>query len=207
VPPTRGSKYPPINLSPKQAAPANTATLQQASPKPVTGFDPKTSKEVPAQRARNAQTYANTDGSETTAFSIAPVNYQDSRGIWQPITPTVVADSRALGGAGGFASAGGAAASEFAAQLGGPRLASLKLDDAHEVAWDLQTAGRAKATVQGATVRYAGIATGTDLELAAQSTGLKETIILGSREAGRGFSFPLSLKGLSAKLDAAVMSC
>mgnify|MGYP006196673793 CR=1 FL=1 len=50
-----------------------------------TGFDRATSREREDARGPHERVYANADGTETTEFSAAPVNYRTSDGAFDPI--------------------------------------------------------------------------------------------------------------------------
>ncbi|HSY14567.1 MAG TPA: LamG-like jellyroll fold domain-containing protein, partial [Jatrophihabitantaceae bacterium] len=208
VPPSTRSRYPQHSLPQKPATPANTATVQNAAAprKAASGFNATSSKELPARRTRTEQVYANPDGTETTVFSAAPLNYQDAGGAWQPIKPTLTAGAQVLGGGTGWKSGGGAADVQLALQLGTAQLARVSIDGEHEIGWGVQTQSTAIAAVNGGTASYANFAKDADLQVAAQPGGLKETIVLKSVNAPRSYTFPLYLKGLTARLDGSNIS-
>jgi RHS repeat-associated protein len=184
--------YPAITF-PAAAAKANPANAS-TGPTSARGFDPATSKEEPAQRGPYDTTYRNADGTETTAFSKDPVNYRKADGSWQSIDTSLVPDGS------GWRNAADAVTSRFAGRAGGSGLVSFGLDGDHVFGYGLDGAQSVAGQAQGSTVTYAGVLADTDLRLDVQPGGVKESLVLASRNAPHSFLFPLQLKGLTAKL-------
>jgi len=89
LPETVRGRYPSVTWQ----QPQNEASVDTPPAPAATGFDPKTSREIPAARSAYDSTYANPDGTETTEFSTVPVNYQTPNG-WQPIDTRLTSDGR-----------------------------------------------------------------------------------------------------------------
>ena len=70
----------------------NTVTEAVPPVREVKGFDEKASAEQPARRSEYERVYSNTDGTETTEFSAAKLNYRGKDGAWTPIDPNLVDD-------------------------------------------------------------------------------------------------------------------
>lgn len=61
-----------------------------------TGFDPRTSVQVPSKGSAFATWFENADGTHTRKISQSPVNYRDASGNWQPIQTGLVWSSTGL---------------------------------------------------------------------------------------------------------------
>jgi len=94
VPQSTRGRYPQRPLPQQAPAGRNQAKVAAAPAGRVRGFDQATSQEAPAGRNAFERVYTNTDGTQTTEFSAAPVNYQRPDGSWQPIDARLVADAR-----------------------------------------------------------------------------------------------------------------
>ncbi|MFC0540716.1 polymorphic toxin-type HINT domain-containing protein [Kutzneria chonburiensis] len=184
--------YPAIKF-PSARPKANTASAT-VGPTSVRGFDPATSKEVPAQRGRNESTYRNADGTQTTEFSKDPVNYRKPDGTWQAIDTTLVPDGS------DWRNAADDVSTRFAGHAGGSGMVSFAVDGDHVFGYGLDGAQPVAGQTQGGTVTYPGVLADTDLRLDVQPGGVKESLVLASRNAPHSFLFPLQLKGLTAKL-------
>ncbi|MFC0433664.1 polymorphic toxin-type HINT domain-containing protein [Kutzneria buriramensis] len=184
--------YPSIKF-PAAAPKPNTASATNGQ-SAVRGFDPATSKEVPTESGRNQTTYRNTDGTETTAFSKDPVNYRKPDGSWQAIDTTLVSDND------GWRNASDEVSSRFAGHAGGSGMVSFGLDGDHVFAYGLDGAQPVSGQTQGSAVTYPRVLADTDLRLDVKPGGVKESLVLASRNAPHSFLFPLQLRGLTAKL-------
>ncbi|WP_165956683.1 putative adhesin [Kribbella antibiotica] len=203
VPASLKSRYPERQLSTAQPKATNGIKVVSAPVKPVLGFDRKTSREISNERTRFRTTYANADGTETTAISDTPVNYQRPDGTWAPIK--VALDRLPAVEGDGWRSSGDTVRSMLAGSLIPDRpVAEVTLSGGEKIGWGVQQTGRIAGTPVGTdTVRYAGFQRGADLELTVQPAGLKETIVLRSKASERSFVFPLYLQGLTATLSGA----
>ncbi|MFI9387758.1 polymorphic toxin-type HINT domain-containing protein [Kutzneria sp. NPDC052558] len=184
--------YPAITF-PAAKAKANTASVS-VGPTSARGFDPATSKKDPAQGGRYETTYRNADGTQTTEFSKDPVNYRKPDGSWQPIDTGLVPDGN------GWRNASDEVSSRFAGQAGSNGMVSFGLDRDHVFGYGLDGARPVAGQVEGSTVTYPGVLADTDMRLDVQPGGVKESLVLASRNAPHSFLFPLQLKGLTAKL-------
>ncbi|MFD1049163.1 hypothetical protein ACFQ1S_28325, partial [Kibdelosporangium lantanae] len=158
-----------------------------------TGYDPATSTELPERRTENERVYTNTDGTETTEFSTAKVNFHDQNGQLTPIDPTLVADH-------GWRNKADDIALKFAEDAGSPDLVTMSVDADHSVSYGMTGATTAKGTADGATVTYPDVRSNVDLKVESQPGGVKETLVLKNADTPRTFTFPLRLRNLTPKL-------
>ena len=193
VPQSLRARYPLRKEPAPPAAPGNKAEVapppDAAAPR---GFDAATSREVPAERDVNRREYVNTDGTRTTEYSTEPVNYRRPDGSWAPIDPNLVATGD------GWRTAAAPVESRLAARANAGELARIAFDGAHVLSYGLAGAAASPGEAHGATATYRGVLPDTDLELTAQGTGVKETLVLRTPAAPRTYVFPLALKGLHA---------
>ncbi|MFL4949989.1 LamG-like jellyroll fold domain-containing protein [Streptomyces sp. MMS24-I31] len=155
-------------------------------------FNARTSRRDASKSSRMATVYDNADGSTTRDVYQAPVNYQVSKGKWAPIDVDVRA-----GPDGRWHEKANSLAVDFGTRATDSALASLALDSGHRIAYALEGAAPVKGTADGSTVTYRQVLDGTDLKLAPTATGVKESVVLHSADAGNSWTFPLSLKGLT----------
>ncbi|HKT00839.1 MAG TPA: hypothetical protein VJT31_15015, partial [Rugosimonospora sp.] len=85
VPVSARGRYPAADLTPHRK-PEPVGVLPAAA---LRGFDAKHSREVVPARSTFQRTYDNPDGSQSTAFSIEPVNYRKPDGTWAPVDTTL----------------------------------------------------------------------------------------------------------------------
>ncbi|MGY6656849.1 polymorphic toxin-type HINT domain-containing protein [Amycolatopsis sp. TRM77291] len=186
------AKYPqPVFHSDK---PKPNPVAEQAVSAKVTGFDERTSRELPDRRGPRERTFANPDGTETTEFSEGPLNFRRPDGGWQPIDPAVVPDG------GGWRNAADQVDTRFAGTASAEPFVSMRLPGAQEFAFGLAGAQSVPARVEGSSITYPGVAGGADLRIDVLPGGIKETLVLGSPRAATSWLFPLRLGGLTPKL-------
>ncbi|MEU9450634.1 LamG-like jellyroll fold domain-containing protein [Streptomyces sp. NPDC048277] len=155
-------------------------------------FNARTSKRSATESTRTETVYQNADGSTTREMYTSPVNYQVGKGRWAPID----VDLRA-GPDGRWHEKANSLGVDFAADATDSALASLTDGKGHRVAYALKGAASVKGTADGSTVTYHDVLADTDLALAPTATGVKESVVLGSADAGNTWTFPLTLKGLT----------
>lgn len=138
--------------------------------------------------------FENPDGSRTAQVSQTPVNYRSSNGDWLPVDATLV------DGPGGRLrpSAHGLAIS-MARSARDSALVQVGTDPATSVSFGLDGAGDVKASVKGARAVFAGVQSGVDLVEQPTGEGVKELLVLSGPNAPTQWTFPLTLKGLTAK--------
>jgi RHS repeat-associated protein len=194
-PKTLRSQYP---LWSGQAAPepaANRASVVAApQPAPVTGFDPRTSRELPERRGAYQRGYRNADGTETTEISTSPVNVRRPDGSWSPVETNLLAD-----GSGGWRNAAGAIDLRLAGRADAETVAQVDLGP-RAIGFGLAGAAGAAGRVAGDTVSYPQAWPEVDVRLQSVAGGVKETLVLRSAQAARSFRFRLSLTGLTASV-------
>lgn len=185
-------KYPRIE-SQNAGAPSNEVEVKAASAN-VRGFDASSSKEVPDQRGERERTYRNADGTLTTEFSQSAVNYRKPDGRWAPIDTTFVGTSD------GWRNAADQIELRLSRNANAGSMVRLKFDDQHEIAFGLQGAVPSSGVANGNSVTYPKVLPGVDLKFEAQAGGVKEVMVLESADAPHSWTFPLQLKGLTAKV-------
>ncbi|WP_198047029.1 LamG-like jellyroll fold domain-containing protein [Kutzneria sp. 744] len=175
--------------------PQNEGSVATPPAAATTGFDPKTSTEIPSARSAFDTTYANTDGTETTEFSTVPVNYRAADG-WRPIDTRLTSDGKS-----GWRNTADSVGLDFAPTATSPTLATLDTGSGHQVSFGLDGAAAATGTVSDSTITYPAVRPHVDLKLEARPGGVKETLVLDSPDAPTTFTFPLRLNGLAPHLD------
>ncbi|GKQ33691.1 LamG-like jellyroll fold domain-containing protein [Streptomyces sp. A012304] len=160
------------------------------------GYNAKTSKRSATKSTRTETVYDNADGSVTRRISQTPVNYQVGKGRWAPIDVDVRA-----GPDGRWHEEANNLTVDFAARATDPALASLATDTKHRVAYALKGAAPVTGTADGSTVTYGQVLPATDLKLRPTATGVKESVVLDSADAGTSWTFPLTLQGLTPVQD------
>jgi RHS repeat-associated protein len=184
---------------PAQPVPDAQPPAAQPDPEPeVEGYDKTLSRELPGERERFSQTFANPDGSRTSNFSTTPMNFKAADGTWKPIDTDLVPDA-----GGGWRNAADSGTVEVAETAGEDALATVELGAGRSVGFDAAGAADAPGSVEGNTVSYRGIWPATTLELQTlPGAGLKEEIVLESPVAGNRWRFPLELEGVTPRLSA-----
>jgi hypothetical protein len=161
----------------------------EAPKDPANSFSEKTSKELPERRDRFSQTFVNADKTETTVLSQGPLNFKKPDGSWAKID----ADLAPTEDKGGWEVISNEVYSWIAPKANNIPLVQMELGNGHNFGWSLAGAGDVAGQMTGNKVLFPGVAPGADLELESQPTGIKETIVLGSKTAGRTYTFPLQL--------------
>lgn len=197
-PETLRSRFPLIPPQDPEQPPADQVVVPAKQPeqKPVKGFDAATSRELPARRDKFTQAYTNADGSETTVFSQSPVNYEKPDGSWAPIDTTLRDDA----GSEDWVVTTAPIETRVAPDLAQRPVVSMALDENHGIGWWVADAQPSQAVFSRNRATFPSFATDADLVLDVLQGGLKETVVLRSKNAPRVFTFPLQLKGLTAEL-------
>ncbi|MFF5234696.1 LamG-like jellyroll fold domain-containing protein [Dactylosporangium sp. NPDC000521] len=183
------------------------------------GFDAGTSKRVASMSDAKADVFQNADGSYTRRVYRNPVNFKAADGSWSPIDSQLRAggDRRLESTANAFKvsfapgtakkvdaegvelpPASGAAAAPVAEDL-----VRMTLSPGVELAYSLAGASLNMATVDRSVARYRNVYPGVDLELGAKASGTKENLVLHSADVPTQYVYPLKLKGLTPRLNAA----
>ncbi|PWR06186.1 hypothetical protein DKT68_23235 [Micromonospora acroterricola] len=194
VPKSLRGQYPLHKLADKPAAGRNKASVAKAPADDARGFDKRTSRERPAERGVNQRVFDNADGTQTTEFSSAPVNYRKPDGSWAPIDHTLVP------AAGGWGTTADSVGLRIAGRGAASELARLSFDGGAEFGFGLSEATDAPGRVEGNAVTYPGVRPEVDLRLEPRPGGVKETLVLHSAQAPTSYLFPLTLRDLTAKL-------
>lgn len=110
---------------------------------------PNVSREVPELRTRTSDTYVGADGVYTVRQSFQSINYQDTKGAWQPISNTLVTAAPNLAAQGfAYQNAANDYTVAFAASNGG---AALERITRHGVTLDLSPTGAQVAVAAALT--------------------------------------------------------
>ena len=157
-------------------------------------FDEATSVRSETESDETTDVFLNADGSRTAFVHAAPVNFESSAGKWAPIDDSLVGSAgeplrpRAHG-----------LGIKIGRSADANDLVSVAFDSAHEVGFGF-TGGRAvSAKVDGDRAVFRSARAGLGLVEQPTNNGVKETLVLQSASAGTSWSFPLRLKGLTAK--------
>jgi RHS repeat-associated protein len=200
-PPSLRSMFPvneakPVDPTAEQPAPKDVPPLppQQSA---VKGFDAKTSRELTEKRDRFTQTFVNTDTTETTVISPAPLNFQKADGSWADIDPNL-----RPAGSGGWETVSTELYSWIAPKADADPVARIELGEDHNIGWGVSGATGVAGQVSGNKVLFPDFMANADLELEAQPRGIKETVVLKTPTAARSHVFPLNL---SASLTATLV--
>ncbi|HZM78959.1 MAG TPA: RHS repeat-associated core domain-containing protein [Candidatus Limnocylindrales bacterium] len=160
----------------------------------LNGFDARTSTELPEARGAYTRTYANADGTQTTALSGSRLNFRDRDGAWKQVDPRLVPVAGA-----GWRNAADSVDVRFGAYADDPALVRVGLDGGRGVSFGLAGAARVAGTANGGTVAFHGVRPDTDIEFEMGADRVKETLVLRSPAAPATFAFPLTLIGLTAQ--------
>ncbi|WP_178380012.1 DNRLRE domain-containing protein [Cryptosporangium aurantiacum] len=180
------------------ALPGAKPRVVEETPKAtVRGFDRTTSKEVPGKRSRFKTVFQNQDGTLTAEYGTTPRNFQKADKSWAKIDTTLVGDG------GRWRVRADASDISLASRSDAASLASFELgDERRTAAFSLAGAAPVTASVDGDTATYSEVLPGTDLVLQPiPGGGVKEALVLQSVPATNVWKFPLTLSGVTARLD------
>jgi len=163
----------------------------------TSGFDAATSRRDPLKSTATMNYFANADGSVTRDYTRGPVNFSDGPWGWRPIDTSVRSQPD-----GRWHETANSLSVDFAGNSADPALAKLSVDAGHTVSYRLDGARAVAPHVNGPAANYAEVLPGTDLALEPTATGLKESLVLHSATAPNTWVFPLTLDGLTPRLEA-----
>ncbi|MFE4599870.1 LamG-like jellyroll fold domain-containing protein [Kitasatospora indigofera] len=175
-----------------------TRTPKPGLSRTSTGFDPATSKRNAAKSNATSDYFDNADGSFSRRVAQGKTNFQDPSGAWQKVDTKV-----GKGGDGRWHESANNLTVDFAAQASDGALASFGVDPSHRLTYALKGAAPVQGTTSGSTVTYSSVLPETDLTVAPIASGVKESVVLHAATAANSWVFPLDLKGLTPKLNAA----
>jgi large repetitive protein len=159
-------------------------------------FSPVTSRPVMSKATATSTLYRNADGSYTRLVYPGPVNYRTAAGAWHPV------DIRLVRGSGGrLHEAANSLSISLAKKASDPSLVSVGFTPSEQISYGLAGARPVTAVSTADTAIYASVLPHTDLRLATVFSGLTESLILHSPAAPSSWTFPLTLHGLTPKLD------
>lgn len=184
-----------------------SAPPQEASRMPTDGDNPSNSEKVPpgqeivSMRERESKTFATDEpGVYRSQLFASPIHHRQGDqwlDVGRDLTPA------------GNGRHDNRRANEFLLSVSESHqdgeLARLQTEDGLSVAFSLEGArpGRASPdpTTGKSTVAYRGILPGVDLRLQSNADGVKEELVLRSRNVADTFVFPLALDGLTARIN------
>ncbi|MEU7745367.1 LamG-like jellyroll fold domain-containing protein [Nonomuraea sp. NPDC049158] len=175
-----------------------TQRVGKATGKPgngeVHGFDAKQSRVAPKLGDATSKVFQNPDQTYTVRTYSRPVRYRTATGEWADI------DLNLTGADGRWRPRANDVGAEVADDAADPRLQSLTLDNEHSLSFALQGAKSTKANISGNIAKYGEVLPGTDLQVEAAWNGIKESLVLTSRQAATGpWDFPFQAKGLTPR--------
>ncbi len=194
-------KAPALGVAPESAPP------QTASGPPTNGDNPSNSDGVPpgqeivGMRERESKTFATDEpGVYRSQLFASPVHHRQGDqwlDVGRDLTPA------------GNGRHDNRRANEFLLSVAerhqDAELARLETEDGFSVAFSLEGARPGSAspdpTTGKSTVAYRGILPGVDLRLQSNGDGVKEELVLRSRNVADTFVFPLALDGLTARIN------
>ncbi|MFU8851227.1 LamG-like jellyroll fold domain-containing protein [Micromonospora sp. SL1-18] len=196
LPRSMRSRFPLHKLNQTPEPGRNEASIAAPPAVGKSGYDKRSSRERATERTANQRVYDNTDGTQTTEFSAAPINYRKPDGSWAPIDLDLVpATDRP-----GWHTTADSVGLRLAGRGAAGELARLTFDGGAELAFGLAEAKDAEGRVEDRTVTYPGVRPDVDLRLEPRAGGVKETLVLHSGKAPTTYLFPLRLRDLTAKL-------
>jgi large repetitive protein len=153
--------------------------------------------DVNLKREPDGRLHAAANAMDTSVAAQAPVRTKATPQRVAPSSaPSATAPSGTTPSPSASSPSGGAAAAAPAT------LASLELPTGESVGYSLLGANPVTAAVSGNVATYPGILPETDLELETFDAGIKETMVLRSPQASNVWTYPLTLKGLTPRVDA-----
>ncbi len=158
-------------------------------------FNPATSKPLMSRATATSTLYRNADGSYTRHVYSGPVNYRTG-GTWHPI------DIRLVHGSGGrLREAANSFTISLAQKASSPSLVSVGFTPSEQASYGLAGARPVTAVSTATTATYSSVLPHTDLRLSTVFSGLTESLILRSPAAPSSWTFPLTLHGLTPRVD------
>jgi RHS repeat-associated protein len=154
--------------------------------------------EVSAMRTADSDTFVSGDGNFTTHVYAQPVNYRDSRGAWRRIVSRFQRS-----GLDGYSLRSGA--NSFRVDLKSKaENGLLRFDPSSGAPFTLSLHGAAtvSAVRDASELTYPRVLPQTDLQYALLPQGVKESLVLHSKDAGSTFRFALRPTATNAKLTA-----
>lgn len=191
--------------SPVPPTPHSTPHLSNVHASAKPGTDPArvTSRRAVAsghedvsQRTANRSVFVNADGTDTARVYAEPIHYRTADGTWADIDTTLVHQPD-----GTWQEKANSASPVFGATGDSSALLATRPGNGESVAFSLQGATDTAAVVSGNEVSYPGILPDAAVRYSANTAGVKETLVLDNASAPTTWTFPLTLRGLTASLD------
>lgn len=180
---------------PVEAPVAETAIHVDQTPKTAAelGLTRAPGKEI--SRDTTTQVFENADGSRTVRLHSGRRFDRAPDGRWVDLDETLVDHGHS------WATKADSVVKRFAAKADAPTVAAVQLT--RETSFGYAVAGAAPAVgrVSGSEIVYPDVRPGADLKLRALPGGIKEAVVLKSKDAPSDWAFPLRLEGLAASLE------
>ncbi len=160
----------------------------------VKGFDPATSVEVAAERARFASVFKNVDGTYTAKVEQRPVHFETEPGKWEKIDPRVVPDPALKGE---WVTASSSVQVRFSS-----RGVELRGEKGSRVAWKPRgvALGDPVLAADGLSATYVEVWPNVDVRFRLFSNEVKEEIVI--KGPTTVSSFPFDVSGVDVQVDA-----
>ncbi|MFE3494290.1 LamG-like jellyroll fold domain-containing protein [Streptomyces sp. NPDC059175] len=166
------------------------------APGTASSFDARTSKRDAKKSTATSDYFVNADGSTTIRHHSGRTNFKGDDGSWKPIDTALVRDED-----GRLQERANSLDVEFAPDAADQQLVSVDFGGGRSLAYALRGSAKAAPTVAAnGTVTYSGVLPGTDVQLVPLAEGLKENVVLRSKDAGNSWVFPLDVKGLTPRI-------
>ncbi|WP_307874373.1 DNRLRE domain-containing protein [Frankia nepalensis] len=194
--------FEPQVASKADASAPREATFGESEPfvaKPADGTEMKPQAgrvEVPELQTESRQVFRNPDGTYTSETTMGSDRFQDARGDWVGIDTALV-----TGDKGRLRARSTEKPVDLATRADDPALARVDLGDGLSFAFGIAEASGAKAQIDGSKAVFAGVREDADVEVGPTADGLKEIVVLHSAKAPTTWVYPLTLTGLTAKID------
>lgn len=155
--------------------------------------------EVPEKASARSQVLANPDGKFKARISKVPFRFQDAKGQWEDLDPSVAAQPD-----GSFRQKAGPAEGARFAKAASPAVASIGSPASGVYSWGPEGAAPAAGAARGTTVTYkAALPGGRDIVETSTASGAEETVVVPSVAAGGSWTDTVTVPpGLLARSNA-----
>ncbi|HEX5145338.1 MAG TPA: LamG-like jellyroll fold domain-containing protein [Mycobacterium sp.] len=180
----------------------STSTSQTLTPMtpvgaPATGFVPGVSVENTAARTASTTVFDNPDGTHTMRVYDGIQFVRNASGAFVPVDSTLVRNVM------GRWVARAAAPASIAPSSTSTQVATMSLGTGEAVAFGIDGAAAVTPVVSGDTVSFPDVRPDSTDDLTIDADQVKENLVLSSADAPTSWLFPLTLTGLTARMNAA----
>jgi hypothetical protein len=188
---------PPNASAPQAATFGESETKPPRDPGAGAQMKPQAGRvEVPSLQTESRRVFHNPDGTFTAETTMGADRFKDAKGNWVGIDTSLVAGDR-----GRLRARSTDHPLEVAPLSDDAALGKIDLGAGVSFAFGIAGAARAKPQVDGPKATFLGVRQDADVELGPTADGLKEVLVLSSAQAPTSWQYPLTLTGLTAKID------